>query len=60
MEITTTNLSILKAGKAKTIRFSTLNKTCKIIDCQPVDKLENNRPSEYYGDVMVNAYNALK
>jgi putative transcriptional regulator len=33
--ITTTNLSILKSGKAKAIRFSTLNAICKALDCQP-------------------------
>ena len=38
--ITTTNLSILKSGKAKAIRFSTLNSICKALDCQPADILE--------------------
>ena len=38
--ITTTNLSILKSGKAKAIRFSTLNKICKALECQPSDILE--------------------
>lgn len=38
--ITTANLSILKTGKAKAIRFSTLNAICKILDCQPGDILE--------------------
>lgn len=38
--ITPTNLSILKTGKAKAIRFSTLNKLCKILECQPSDLLE--------------------
>ncbi|PZW43965.1 putative transcriptional regulator [Mesonia algae] len=35
--ITTANLSILKTGKAKAIRFSTLEAICKALDCQPGD-----------------------
>lgn len=38
--ITTANLSILKTGKAKAIRFSTLEAICKALDCQPSDVLE--------------------
>ena len=38
--ITHANLSILKTGKAKAIRFSTLNAICKALDCQPGDILE--------------------
>jgi len=38
--ITTANLSILKSGKAKAIRFSTLEAICKALDCQPSDILE--------------------
>jgi len=38
--ITTANLSILKSGKAKAIRFSTLEAICKALDCQPRDILE--------------------
>ena len=34
------NLSILKTGKAKAIRFSTLERICEILDCQPGDILE--------------------
>ncbi len=37
--ITTANLSILKSGKAKAIRFSTLEAICKELDCQPADIL---------------------
>ncbi|WP_028284007.1 helix-turn-helix domain-containing protein [Olleya marilimosa] len=37
--ITTANLSILKTGKAKAIRFSTLEAICKALDCQPADIL---------------------
>ena len=38
--ITNANLSILKMGKAKAIRFSTLNAICQTLDCQPGDILE--------------------
>ena len=40
MGITPSNLSILKTGKAKAIRFSTLDSICNILDCQPGDILE--------------------
>ena len=38
--ITQANLSILKTGKAKAIRFSTLEAICKVLQCQPGDILE--------------------
>ncbi len=38
--ITPPNLSILKTGKAKAIRFSTLDSICRALDCQPGDILE--------------------
>lgn len=38
--ITTVNLSILKTGKAKGIRFDTLEAICKVLNCQPGDVLE--------------------
>ncbi|MBQ2566273.1 MAG: helix-turn-helix transcriptional regulator [Bacteroidales bacterium] len=38
--ISASNLSILKTGKAKAIRFSTLNSLCKALECQPGDLLE--------------------
>ena len=38
--ITKANLSILKTGKARAIRFSTLTAICKTLDCQPGDILE--------------------
>lgn len=41
--ITMANLSILKTGKAKAIRFSTLAAICKALDCQPGDILEYRR-----------------
>lgn len=44
--ITMANLSILKNGKAKAIRFSTLEAICKALDCQPGDILEY----QYSGD----------
>ena len=45
--ITQANLSILKTGKAKAIRFSTLEAICKALDCQPGDILEfKNEPGE--------------
>ncbi|KOY85648.1 Cro/Cl family transcriptional regulator [bacterium 336/3] len=40
LEITPANLSILKTGKAKGIRFDTLEAICKALDCQPGDILE--------------------
>ena len=38
--ITAANLSILKTGKAKAVRFSTLSALCRALDCQPGDLLE--------------------
>ena len=40
------NLSILKTGKAKGIRFSTLDALCEALDCQPGDLLEYRAPEE--------------
>lgn len=40
LEITPANLSILKTGKAKGIRFESLEAICKALDCQPGDILE--------------------
>lgn len=40
VDLTLSNLSILKTGKAKAIRFSTLESICKALDCQPADILE--------------------
>jgi len=40
VNITPANLSVLKTGKAKAIRFSTLAKICKALHCQPSDILE--------------------
>ena len=44
--ITTANLSILKTGKAKAIRFSTLEAICKELECQPGDILEFNNDND--------------
>ncbi|MBV9962703.1 MAG: helix-turn-helix transcriptional regulator [Parafilimonas sp.] len=40
VNITLANLSILKTGKAKAIRFSTLEAICEVLECQPADILE--------------------
>ena len=40
VDLTLSNLSILKTGKAKAVRFSTLDALCKALDCQPGDLLE--------------------
>jgi len=40
VDLTLSNLSILKTGKAKAIRFSTLEAICKALECQPADLLE--------------------
>ena len=40
VDLTLSNLSILKTGKAKAIRFSTLEAICKALNCQPSDLLE--------------------
>ncbi len=40
------NLSILKTGKAKGVRFSTLDAICKVLECQPGDLLEYRPPVE--------------
>lgn len=44
--ITLANISILKTGKAKAIRFSTLDKICQVLQCQPGDILEY-RPASF-------------
>jgi putative transcriptional regulator len=40
VDLTLSNLSVLKTGKAKAIRFSTLDSICKVLDCQPGEILE--------------------
>ena len=47
--ITMANLSILKKGKAKAVRFSTLESICEVLDCQPGDILEfSSEATEVY------------
>jgi putative transcriptional regulator len=48
VDITPPNLSVLKSGRAKAIRFSTLNAICRVLECQPGDLLEF-RPGEEPG-----------
>ena len=45
--ITPANMSVPKTGKARAVRFSTLDRICKVLDCQPADLLE------YRGDANV-------
>ena len=45
--ITIANMSILKSGKAKAIRFSTLEEICKILECQHGDLLEYMDEADY-------------
>ena len=49
--ITIANMSVLKSGKAKAIRFSTLEEICKILVCQPGDLLEY-MDDEHYSRLM--------
>ena len=44
--ITQANLSILKTGKGKAIRFSTLEKICEVLDCKPADLLDYEKSDE--------------
>lgn len=46
IDITPANLSILKTGKAKAVRFSTLDKLCCVLECQPGDILEYREGDE--------------
>lgn len=46
--ITIANMSILKSGKAKAIRFSTLEEICRVLECQPGDILEYMTNKEYH------------
>ena len=57
--ITKANLSILKTGKAKAIRLSTLNKLCRILNCTPADLLEY-REDEENGERNGEALNEVK
>ena len=55
VDITVANLSILKTGKAKAIRFSTLEAICVALDCQPGDLLEFRREGQEDDAVSVKA-----
>lgn len=46
LDITMANVSILKTGKAKAVKFSTLNKVCEVLDCQPGDILAYEKEEE--------------
>ena len=46
IDLTPANLSILKTGKAKAIRFSTLEAICRVLNCQPGDILEYREEGE--------------
>ncbi|MEG0517624.1 MAG: helix-turn-helix transcriptional regulator [Bacteroidales bacterium] len=48
LKITQANLSILKTGKAKAVRFSTLAQLCKLLECQPGDILEYETGDDIY------------
>jgi putative transcriptional regulator len=48
--ISTQNLSVLKTGKARAIRFSTLESLCEVLRCTPGDLLEYRPPDEESGD----------
>ncbi len=50
IEITPANLSVLKTGKAKAIRFSTLERLCEVLDCQPGDILEFSSDNNQKGE----------
>ena len=45
--LTMANLSILKSGKAKAMRFTTLDKICEVLECQPADILAYVTDEEY-------------
>ena len=55
VDITPANLSIFKTGKAKAVRFSTLERLCEVLDCQPADLLEYKSD-----DTIFNNINSLK
>ena len=44
--VTVVNLSVLKNGRARAIRFSTLTRLCEVLDCQPGDLLSHDRGDE--------------
>ncbi|MBC8551427.1 MAG: helix-turn-helix transcriptional regulator [Candidatus Marinimicrobia bacterium] len=44
VDISTQNLSVLKTGKARAIRFTTLEKLCQVLECNPGDLIEYQKP----------------
>ena len=48
IDLTPANLSILKTGKAKAVRFSTLEAICRELDCQPGDILEFREEEKFF------------
>ena len=54
--ITMANISILKNGKAKAIRFSTLEAICKTLDCQPGDILEYVEDVDWFVQEVISSY----
>ncbi len=46
--LTMANLSVLKTGKAKAVRFSTLEALCRVLDCQPGDLLEYEKEEKCF------------
>jgi len=58
IDITLANLSILKTGKARAIRFSTLEAICGVLSCQPGDLLEF-RPDSGAGDAPVRSLDEI-
>ena len=56
IDITPANLSILKTGKAKAIRFSTLEAICRALDCQPGDILEYVEGDEQKGKPVISLH----
>ena len=55
VDITVANLSILKTGKAKAIRFSTLEAICVALDCQPGELLEFRRENQTHGPALADS-----
>ena len=47
IDITLANLSVLKSGKSRGVRFSTLDDICKVLDCQPGDLLQHVDEATY-------------
>jgi putative transcriptional regulator len=54
VDITPQNLSVLKTGKAKAIRFDTLEKICEVLECQPGDILAFSKELAFTKDEAVN------